>query len=491
MFYSGRSGITPPTRRNIKINVFNQKKNGIAENLVDLSTPNCFFNISSKSGELTEGYGTLPAQIYGNDSTLYVLPQPKSVVDGMWHYKRYDKENGVSDNRLILHTKSHELLRLNIDKKEEEYHLINSDFSKIYSAQNYTIGESNALLLCTEDGFYSLNGDELQKIENAPNIKSLCIHNERAFATVQGDETRLFFSKSLDPTDWTINAESGGYIDFSGDGGKLTGLISFMGFLFVFREYAIERVSVYADQSDFSIKKVYSSTDRIIEKSIAVCGNKILFISETGLKSFDGANVVDLQRVLSQDQLSTYTSKCVGTYFRGTYILSCYLKILSTEQTEQVRASSSQNNALFLYDLVTGNVEIISDHDVGGFCFTPSEETGEMLFFLNGAENTKIGSIVENRNVRLGLSVEAYWRTGMTDLGFPEKKKFLKSIVLSSKNNITVCVLLDDKKIKFYNVKGTGQKLWINRSFSKIGFYFSTVNKSFKVSNPVVTVDMR
>lgn len=493
MFYNGRKSITPPTRRVIKTNLFQNNYNSLSENLTDISRPNCSFNITCKDGELTQGYGSQCAQIYGNGDSGYVLPQPKVGVDGLWHYKRYDKTNSIRDDRLILHTAHRKLLCLDIAKKSAVYREIAADFDFVYSADSYRIGDEDILLLSTESGFYKLSGDTLTLIENAPKIKNLCLHNERAFATVFGEGNQLYFSKSLDPTDWTISSSGGGYIEFTGVGGKLTALISFMGFLFVFREYGIERVSAYAEQSEFSIKKIYSSTDRIIEKSVVICGDVIIFASETGLKSFDGANVIDLSYALGGGDTGNFTTHSVGTYFRGSYMLSCYHKGIDFEKTESERETYEHNNALFLYELKSKNKQFIADHDISGFCFVPTENTGELLFFINPniADDIKLGSMHENRCIRLGVSCESYWRTGMTDLGLVEKRKFLKSIELSSQKPVTVGVILDDKTIKFEKVKGNRIKLFVNHEFEKIGFYFSSKQKTFRISSPVITIDMR
>lgn len=493
MFYIGRSGIKPSTRRNLKINAFGNENTSIAENLVSLSQATCSFNVSAVDGELTEGYGTESAEIMGNGLGAYTIPQPQNSISGMWYYKRYDKKGDFQDDRLILRTTTRQLLSLQINKQATEYSVVSEDFDKVYSVQNYRIGDEDVLLMATSGGFFKYDGVTLTKVESAPEIVQICIHNERAFASVGGEGNKLWFSTSLDPTDWTVSAEKGGYIEFTGVGGKITALISFMGYLFVFREYGIERVSAYSEQSDFSIKKIYSSNDRIIEKTIALCGDRILFLSETGLKTFDGASVQVLHSVLSMNDTLLFTNECVGTYFKGTYYLSCYVNRFEKEKTEKQRVSTKNNNCLLLYEPTSGCKQFIADHDVAGFACVQTLETGDLLFFQNSemSDSVKIGCIEEKRNTRLGRSTEAYWRTGMTDLGFPEKKKFLKSITVNSKNEITVCVLLDDQKVKFDKVKGNGVKLFVNKPFEKLGFYFSSQKTTFRISNPVVTVDMR
>lgn len=492
MFYRGRHGIKAPVRRNFKINAFGGYRTGIAENLIDLAQSKYCFNVSANDGELRPGYGTLSAQIVGSAEGGYVLAQPNEPIDGAWYYKRFDQEGGIRDDRLIVRTVTDKLLSLKITQKASEYVFIGEGYGKVYTAQCYRIGDVDVLLLSTDKGLYKLDGDVLTKIEKTPEIKDVCIHFERAFATVQGEGISLWFSKSLDPTDWTVGSESGGYMDFADNGGKLTKLISFMGYLYVFREYSIERVSALAEQTEFAVRKVYSSTDRIFEKTVAVCGDCMIFLSETGLYRFDGANVTKLS-VISQEELGIFGNSAVGAYFRGVYFLGCYLERFEEEKTNTKRADFIENNCLLLYDLDSGKTQIIMDHDVSGFLSVQTENTGELLFWINPdlQEYVKLGSIQERRNVRLGRACEAYWRTGLTDLGYPEKRKFLRSVTVNCEGKVNVGVILDGEKTDLGEVTGVGVRLHVNKPFSKFGLYFSSTAKTFKIGNPVITVDMR
>lgn len=492
MFYPRRNTLKTPTRRNFKINVFGGFSSGIAENLVNLSQSKCCYNVTAKDGELTQSFGSLSAQIMGSGESGYVLPQPKYPVRGVWYYRRFDHDSGVRDDRLIVLTIFNELYSLAIDKKASEYVLLKSSVASVYTAECYRIGDEDVMLISTDVGFYMINDTTVTEIENAPPIKSLCIHFERAFATVHGEGISLWFSKSLDPTDWSISAESGGYIDFADQGGKLTKVVSFMGYLYVFREYAIERISAYAEQTEFNAKKVYTSSDKIFENTVAVCGDRIIFLTESGLFYFDGASVSPLSRSINQD-IGIYREKAVGEYYRGVYFLSCYMGALDREETGYRKERYIHNNCIFLYDLSTGKSEIMMDYDVKGFCVAQTKDNSELFFYLQEElqSTTKIAVLHENCNVRLGFTGHAYWRSGMTDLGYPEKKKLLRSISVSSDKPITVGVILDDKRIEKSNVKGVGVKISINRPFSKIGFYFKCETDTFRISNPVITVDMR
>lgn len=492
MFYRGRKGIKAPIRRNYKINAFGGYRSGRAENLIDLGESKYCFNVSAKDGELKPGYGSMSAQIVGSGTGTYLIPQPKEPIDGAWYYKRFDVLSGERDDKLLVHTVTGQFLLLNVSKKANAYSSLVSGYGEVYSAQNYKLGNTDIMLIATKMAFLILDGDSITTLNSAPKIKNLCMHNERAFATVQ-DEDKLWFSKSLDPTDWTVGAGTdGGYITFADSGGKLTKLVSLMGYLYVFREYGIERVSAFADQSEFTVRKIYNSTDRIFEKTIAICGDYILFLSETGLYKFDGANVSKLS-VLTQKDIGNFACDAVGAYFRGIYFLGCYLEHLDSEDTGQKRAEFDLNNCMLLYDLNDGKVQIMMDYDVAGFVCVTTEGTSELLFWLNPElqGTTKFGCMQEYKNIRLGKSTQAYWRTGMTDLGYPEKKKLLRSVTASAEGKVGVGVILDDERVDLGEISGHGIKIHVNKPFTKVGLYFKTMDRNFSISNPVITVDMR
>ena len=492
MRYARKSTMKAPTRRNFKINAFGGYRTGIAENLVDLSDSKFCYNFVARDGELTEGTGTVRAVIKFSDSN-YTLPQPKNAVLSAWYYKRFDSENEERDDRLLVYTDSGELLSLSLYKKSTEYVKLVENFSKVRTAFSYRLGNTDVMLISTDSGLYKLDEETIQKVDGAPDIVDACIHYERAFACVKGEGITLWFSDSLDPTDWTVTSGRGGYIQFSPENGALNKVLSFGGYLYVFRDYGIERVTAYGDESEFNVKCVYSSTDRIFSNTVSVCGDRIMFLSEKGLHYFDGMNVVALRGVVDSDEYEGRARFAKSTYYSGVYYLALYVKSLDTDEGG-LRHPFTENNCILSYDTVSGRVDIMMDYDIYGFCPLTMHDGSIMLtyFYPEHQKSTaRLLSISTENCMRCGSPVYMYWRTGMTDLGYPEKKKSLKSLTVRSSHNMTVGVMLDGVT-KEYAVRGGAQKkLLINGRFEKMGMYFKTYGIKQRISTPVVTVDMR
>lgn len=493
MLHGRRTAMTAPSRRNFKINAFGGYVTGVAENLVDLSESKYCYNFVARDGELTHGTGTAEGEIVFSNGEKYLLPQPADKAQKIFFYKRFDKSAKSRDDRLIVYTTTNEIYSLSLSKKSDQYVKVLDGVNALYNAVQYRLLDTDILLIITDGGLYVYDGEKTEKVEGTPDIRDLCIHSERAFACVGGEGVSLWFSGSMNPLDWTVSSDAGGYVTFANYGGALKKVLSFGGYLYVFREYGIERVSAYGDQSEFSVKTVYSSTDRIYEDTVAVCGNRIVFLSEKGLHVFDGATVSAMSKVVDCEEYAGRGNKARATYYKGVYYLALYMTSMCREEGGD-RQRFIDNNSILCYDTVTGRVDIVSDHDVASFCVVTLEDVSGLFLCVHPTlqrSANKIACVTQKECMRLGYPATMYWRTGMTDLGYPEKEKFLKSITVTMEEYGTVGVILDDTRVEFDWVKGVQKKLNVNKKFKKIGLYFQTHGITQRIGNPVLTVDMR
>ena len=94
----------------------------------------------------------------------------------------------------------------------------------------------------------------------------MCLHYERLFAVVGGERNRLAFSANLEPTDWTEDLSSGGFIEMQDERGGLNRVISYNDYIYVFRDFGVARVSAYGDQTDFSVSQLFISSVNFMTK---------------------------------------------------------------------------------------------------------------------------------------------------------------------------------------------------------------------------------
>ena len=85
--------------------------------------------------------------------------------------------------------------------------------------KNLTLNEKPMAMYCKVNGkdsliFYSKKDgmfvwdilmSNAYKVDNPPDITSMCIHNDRLFATIDGDARSIIFSEELNPINFNIH----------------------------------------------------------------------------------------------------------------------------------------------------------------------------------------------------------------------------------------------------------------------------------------------
>ena len=493
MFYKRNTKLSPPVVRTFKVNAFGGPATGVGENTLDLGRSKYCLNYVARDGELTQTFGTRPTWLDFETGLNYPIHHFDTQVSRMYQYE-YTKD-GVSDDRLIVYLANGELYCLYVDRDDRDPYLIKSGIGMVYGAFSYRLGDEDVLLLATRKGFYVLNDMELSLVEDAPDLRHFCLHGERAFGATASEPYKLWFSTSLDPLDWTVSIDGGGYIEFSKDNGAIKKVLSFMGYLYVFREYGIERVSTYGDQTEFEVRCLYSCSDRIYHDTVCVCGDKILFLSEKGLHAFDGASVTKIGGVIESEDFIGKGDEAVATYYKGNYMLAVYVKRFDDDEYKNSYPKAYDNNCIICVSLDDGAVSVMSEYDVAHFCIFKSEKGSNLIMILASNAQTNINRFMlldEDECGRMGSITYYYWKTGMTDMGYPEKRKILRDLTIAVSGITAVTVILDDLEINLGRIKDCKKTFRIMRPFERFGFKLNGYGRNIqRISPPVVRVDMR
>ncbi|HBP43817.1 MAG TPA: hypothetical protein DD621_04030, partial [Clostridiales bacterium] len=192
---------------------------------------------------------------------------------------------------------------------------------------NYNLNGVDSILICSTQGmyFWDQTKNTATKVGNAPKIKSMCLHYERLFATVDSDRNEIWFSDDLDPTNWNVSIEEAGFIKFNDDRGVVNKVVSFNDYVYVFREYGISRITAYAQQSEFNVAQLFVSSGKIYGNSVCVCGDKILMLTANGIYAFDGYNTTKINLNIDNLLDNTQNINCQSCYCNGKYYLACNL----------------------------------------------------------------------------------------------------------------------------------------------------------------------
>lgn len=142
-----------------------------------------------------------------------------------------------------------------------------------------------------EDGVRSLGADGSVTVVSENGGVCGCVHYERIF-TAAG--CRVRYSEPLAPDNWTQAVQGAGYVDLPSDGGEILSVCSYKEKLYLFRKCGITQLRALGDTLNFKAVKMPFSCGEIVNGSVQNCGEKVLFLTESGLFSFNGATCTRL-----------------------------------------------------------------------------------------------------------------------------------------------------------------------------------------------------
>ncbi len=186
-------------------------------------------------------------------------------------------------------------------------------------------------------GMYWISSEKLMHTENgqleaAGNYGGIAgvLHHERLFF-VSGKTlyyTRPFSAEGAENP--SRDPHGFGKIEFSTEDGDFVGIASFRNRLYLFRERGILRVRADGEALNFSAETLPYACGKIASGSVANCGDRLAFITDRGLYSFDGGTYRFAGNGDTEEMnLSTiHASSYLGKYFalvRGSQGNSIYL----------------------------------------------------------------------------------------------------------------------------------------------------------------------
>ena len=266
-------------------------RNTVDESAMDWSFTPEMFNYRIEDGVLTGGIGLMAASGFhqtadGVRRDYPALPAGVEVAH-IFHYRR--RSQGNYDDRLVIGTSTGAIYYTAVFASDT-WHLVEGyTLQGDASAVCYNYDGKDVLLLCSEGSPLAVLDDgTVTTVTSAPRFTSVTVHNERVYGTVSGTSEQLWFSDNFDPENWTVSGDEAGYISFQDECGDALAAVSFLGYLYIFREHGIHRLTAYGDQSEFSLKKLFTATGRIYKHTITLCGDRIMFLTDEGIFSFDG-----------------------------------------------------------------------------------------------------------------------------------------------------------------------------------------------------------
>lgn len=457
------------------------------ENILPLKYAALAYNYSTGSGALRDGLSALPFMPDGGADTGVI---PGESVLRLWHYRRYDFAANVKDDRLIAYTKSKKIFHRKIYGGAGFEELEGAYFGGVPDAVNYRLNGDDVIILCSgSENMMVWDGENYPYyVASSPYIVSMDIHYERLFAVVGGEQNSLWFSDDLDPTNWDLSLDNAGFIEMVDERGRMLKVISFLDYVYIFREFGISRVSAYADQESFAASQLFVSSGRIAGNTICVCGDRIVFLAEDGLYVFDGVSARPVLPNLKALLKNVDKGGASAAYINGKYYLACALDYKDGAATGcEGFASGHANNTVLELDVRTLLCNLHRGIDASHLTPVRLEDRSVIAACVNIDGAGRIAELGSGEN--LSGPLRRLWLTPMSDLGTP-KTKLLKEATLQTDKDMTL-IIETEKERREVNIKGGGAvrvRLNISGKLVRAGFLSEGVGS--RISAPRLKFDI-
>ncbi len=505
MFYSDLLPTGDQTVLKVKLTNFSGGINTkIDANLLPLNVAKNSYNFKFTTGALKTGMGFKDLTIQ-NDFGTKTMEIPEGVVQiqKVWIFKRYVKSTETFSPLFLIFCKSVS----DSDETQTQNKIFAGRFVTSFNKFNYMedfsfsdvpvgmmlrIDGTDKFVFCPSNSTDNLQiWDSIfspQSFPDAPEIKSLAYHADRLFATVGGDKSQLWFSAESDPSLWSVEDFAGGYIEICDERGSLNSVISYNNNLYIIRDFGITRLTGTGDQSNFVVKNLSLSNSQIYEKTVTLCGDRILMFCQDGLYVFDGLEMNKLTLGFEELFENVDNSKACSAFLNGKYYLA--LKMNFCDSRYDFEDENFTNNALLEYDITTGEYSLLRGVDICSLTAFQYQNNSKLIACFNGDFQNRLGELT-NDGVIFGTPTTKVWESPYTDIDYPNKTKIIKAITLQNKFDMQIGVCVDGKNYVFdvkASQKATRVPINLKGNLFSVGFYSNVANAY--VSNPQIEINL-
>ena len=274
-------------------------------------------------------------------------------------------------------------------------------------------------------------------------LTSLCENDGVLYATTDGDAKTLFFTTTLDPS--LVDETNSGTIDLTDNRGASLKVISFKGYVYVFREYGITKLTRLAS-GKYAISQLYSSPSRIYDKTVAVCGDKIIFLSRNGLNSFNGINVSKIKTpyddVLCQIENSNAQAECLG----DKYYLICTLNYPDLADSEV----DLEHNTFMAVDTINFETSVVRRVDIASMLAVNDFAMQKLVVTFNNANQREIGQLSANGKFLNNNTVKMM---STNKISFGEYGRRISKLEVNASIGTTIDIVTDSNTLHFVCTK--------------------------------------
>lgn len=456
--------------------------------------PKIAYNFKVENGFLEDGYGVkeLSLPYNKNDKTEHLVNTQNKEIVGVWGFNWFDYNNLNNDTFIFFIDKNFDVFYFYEYTYMDTLFPAELELTSMPVVGEHRVDRNNMLVFSspTDDLIVYGGGIEIYKFPNAKKFASCCVHENVFYAIDLEDCCKIVWTKDFDP----LNVENTAFNEYhfkGGEGGRFRQLFSLHDYVYIFRDTAIVKVSAYSSSNPLSVTHIYYSSSFIIPQTTKRCGEYIVFLTREGLHLFNGTDVskVDLE-VFDLIDMTNYETFASATQ-NGKYFLSCKMNFADGEKVGCENSESGyKNNALLVFDLESGKVEIMRGVDISDLAPIESNIMSKMLCSFNNDNITKLGEITKDGKI-FGEEVLKKWESVSTDFGYAGNKKVVKSISLYAQSDCQVTIKSEtDSKTIFVEGKDKLQKIKTLVKGKIFEVSFSSLTSGQKISSPELEVEV-
>ena len=412
--------------RRARLTTFSGIDERASEHVLPIRYVGDMVGMETESGKIRSAIGI--SSIKAQDGSEY--RDMKFAVDNIYPFY-------LKGRREIILSSGGRAYKLNEEKKL--WAIVPSTYFSGRNSAMFTVGEEPCVIIPDrDDGLVSYNGTAFTSHSLGYTVATMVTHMNRLYVVATGDEYRLRFSTINDPFNFAISLEHGGEIYLDVEDGKILKLISHDGNLYIFREYGVYKLTAFADQREFRVKKIATTTTKIDGESIAVAGGAMLLRTEDGMYTFDGYNMNKMLDNMPTTMANITTS--IGIFFAGYYYLS------------YKTADSGDMRHLMRFNVKTHDIVIVKNANIRAFSIIRSTNDREVLAVaMDGVHQL---CLIDDGYAILDDEIDRHWRSGSVDFDMPAVTKELVSFVPNMTDRYTLTVEVDGKYRFKYEVDG-------------------------------------
>lgn len=479
--------------------VFSVFANGVVSNESDLiAKPTAcknMYNLQFSDGTLKSGIGFKDFRVPASADNLtdthdFDFSTKIDEIVGIWNDRWYNPDAESYIYMLFMTDSSNVVWGVPIPDPYEGF--VWEQSSKLTSTPTfecaYRIGDADCALFFAEGGMLLLGQSSNSLYTNVPAIISSVVHYDKFFGITNTNRNTLIYTTNLNLTEWGENENS--TIEFLDNRGSFNKLVAFNDYVYLFREYGITKISIYTSKDNFSFTHLFTSTSKIYENSVCVCGDRVFFMTRDGLYAFNGNSVSRVGEKNDKYFKNLDNTNCSATCLNGKYYLATKCNFDDNQIVGCEAKSSWTNNVLFEIDVDSFETNIYRGVDIRKVLAVDNPYMSKLCACFYQDNKQRVGELT-TQGETFGVADEKRWESFVSDFDFKSKRKKIKEIVLNTKYDCVIEIVSDEER-KSYEFSGSEkeQRLAVciyGKTFQTI---FKTSAVQCEICKPMLVFDV-